>query len=126
MTYRHIATRVEWFDEAGTCLGTSVVPGNATYVAYDPVLGSFMPLAPEPPAGTTLAPSRPIVDNDDDLDHLTCAVCDPDMTTSLCGRDVTDLEFSDELPDLCVVCRDLEVCPRCGDKLDPWTAGGGA
>lgn len=64
--------------------------------------------------------SHPIVDDDDDLDHLTCAVCDPEMAISLCGRDVTDLEFSDDLPDLCVVCRDLEVCPRCGDKLDAW------
>lgn len=60
------------------------------------------------------------VDDDDDLDHLTCAVCDPDGTTALCGRDVTDLEESDELPDLCVVCRDLEICPQCGDRLSPW------
>ena len=70
----------------------------------------------------SLLPGGP-VDDDDDLDHLTCSVCDPEGTKALCGRDVSDLEESDDLPDLCVVCRELESCPRCGDVFEPWGTG---
>ena len=75
---------------------------------------------------TTRAP-LPITDgptdDDDELDHLTCAVCDPDGTTALCGRDVSDLEESDDITDLCVVCRELKACPRCGDVFEPSGTG---
>lgn len=48
----------------------------------------------------------------DDLDHYVC--CDNDV--ALCGADVSDAEWSEDLPDLCVVCDDLDGfdCPRCG------------
>lgn len=49
----------------------------------------------------------------DNLDHYVC--CDPNL--ALCGVDVTHATWSEDLPDLCVVCEDLDEfeCERCGE-----------
>lgn len=54
--------------------------------------------------------------DDDDLDHL---ICWCNENRALCGKDVTDLEFSDcdaDFTDMCVVCIELgrDPCPKCG------------
>lgn len=54
---------------------------------------------------------------DPDTHHFVCC-CDED--TAMCGEDVTELPWVDDLTDVdvCVVCDDLwaddSPCPRCG------------
>lgn len=50
----------------------------------------------------------------DNLDHYVC--CDENV--ALCGADVSAATWQEELPDLCLVCEDLDEndvdCPECG------------
>jgi hypothetical protein len=50
---------------------------------------------------------------DDGLDHLYCD-CNPDK--ALCGTDLTDWEFKEDVEVGCVVCTAMEYlpCPICG------------
>lgn len=47
-----------------------------------------------------------------DTDHLYC--CDPDR--AICGVDLSAADEVEDLPNLCVVCDDLDAlpCPHCG------------
>jgi hypothetical protein len=58
-------------------------------------------------------PVRRKVDNGDDLDHFVC--CNDNL--GLCGADLSDAAWAEELPNLCVVCDDLDSlpCERCGE-----------
>jgi hypothetical protein len=48
----------------------------------------------------------------DDLHHYFCC----DENRGLCGSDLADVPFRDDVENLCVVCRELDVleCERCG------------
>ncbi len=53
--------------------------------------------------------------DDDDLDHYWCC----DEAVALCSADISgvpEVDFLDDSPDACVVCRDLvnRSCARCG------------
>lgn len=67
---------------------------------------------------TTLAPEPTATGEDagDDVTHCACP-CYPDV--SLCGEDVSGLEWARDGEELtvCVVCADLAElsCPRCGE-----------
>lgn len=52
--------------------------------------------------------SRPshCASDDDDLDHV---VCCRDENRAICGRDASDLTWTEQPENLCVVCTDLDL-----------------
>ncbi len=58
----------------------------------------------------------------DDLDHIICPICNPDL--ALCGTDVTNHPWipddAEESPDDCLVCDHLSHTPHhCGWTFEP-------
>lgn len=69
---------------------------------------------------TVISPAEVTDDNDDDgLIHSVC-ICNEDI--ALCGEDVTDdpwTTYEECLPEDCIVCEMMEICPKCGRELEP-------
>lgn len=60
-------------------------------------------------AQSVVETTRPALGSDD-LDHVVCTCCDPDL--ALCGRDMTGTDWVDDNQGLrCVVCADLQDLP---------------
>lgn len=55
----------------------------------------------------------------EDLGHFVCLFCDPEGVVAFCGIvvDYMDFDASEEDVD-CVVCLDIEWCPKCGSWSD--------
>lgn len=66
---------------------------------------------------TALDPAIATTGDDDNYFHVYCSACDPEGSTALCGKDISDVPESDgDDEEICKYCDYLMdfPCPTCG------------